>query len=135
MIPDGAPLPEPGSGTFFEQVGGRAAFDAIARRLRERITAHEALRELFAGVDPAAFELRFAAYLTQYFGGPRHYAALRGEPRLQSRHEAYRITAEHRSAWLQAMDAALADTVAAGQLGAQQAAVVREYVTAMARRL
>lgn len=135
MTPDAPRPPETRSGTFFDQVGGQAVFDALARRLGDRIAADGTLSALFSGVDRAAFEQRFAAFLGQYFGGPRHYAALRGEPRLQARHAPFRIAETHRDAWLRAMERALADTVAAGQLGPSQAAVIRDYVTAMARRL
>lgn len=135
MTPDASQPPEPGSGTLFDQVGGQAVFDALARRLRDRIAADGTLSALFAGVDPTAFERRFAAFLSQYFGGPRHYAALRGAPRLQARHAPYRIAGIHREAWLRAMDAALAETVAAGQLSPSQTTVIRDYVTAMAQRL
>ena len=46
-------------------------------------------------------------FLTQFFGGPRRYDALRGHPRLRMRHLPFSIGAAERDAWLTHMRSAV----------------------------
>lgn len=52
---------------------------------------------------------RLAAFLVQYFGGPRDYEALRGEPMLRARHLRFKLDEAARDAWLECMGGALED--------------------------
>ncbi|MEO7125007.1 MAG: globin [Nakamurella sp.] len=100
-LPAGAPTPNSKT-SFFEAVGGSATFDAIAEVLCDELGASAPLAPIFDGADLAQLQTRLAAFLGQYFGGPRTYAQLRGEPRLRMRHHTYSIGVAERDAWLSA---------------------------------
>lgn len=117
--------------SFFEEVGGSATFDAIAAGLCDGIGASKTLAPIFGGVDLAQLQTRLSAFLGQYFGGPRAYAQLRGEPRLRMRHHGYRIGAAERDAWL----AAAARAIDATALTCAQRETLWAYLAATAAAL
>lgn len=58
-------------------------------------------------------------YLTEWLGGPKAYSAERGSPMLRRRHQAFRIDAAARDAWMACMRQALAETCADAELRTQ----------------
>ena len=74
-------------------------------------------RELASPVD------KLAAFLAQFFGGPRTYSDQRGHPRLKMRHVQFKIGQAERDAWLSHMCAAV------DEVGIQEpiASVMRQY--------
>lgn len=96
------------SGSFFEDVGGHAAFERIVRRFYEGIKTDDVLRPMYPDdLDGAVW--RLTAFLEQYWGGPTAYSDERGHPRLRARHNAFRIDPIARDRWLAHMTAAVDD--------------------------
>ncbi|CAB4624659.1 unannotated protein [freshwater metagenome] len=94
------------SDSFFEDVGGHAAFDRIVRRFYEGIRTDDVLRPMYPDdLDGAVW--RLTAFLEQYWGGPTSYSDERGHPRLRARHNAFRIDDDARDRWLRHMTAAV----------------------------
>ena len=94
------------SDSFFEDIGGHAAFDRIVRRFYEGIKSDVVLRPMYPDdLDGAVWRLR--AFLEQYWGGPTSYSNERGHPRLRARHSTFRIDDDARDRWLRHMTAAV----------------------------
>jgi hemoglobin len=94
------------SDSFFEDIGGHAAFDRIVRRFYEGIKTDDLLRPMYPDdLDGAVW--RLTAFLEQYWGGPTNYSDERGHPRLRARHNAFRIDDAARDRWLLHMTAAV----------------------------
>ncbi|CAB4579719.1 unannotated protein [freshwater metagenome] len=94
------------SDSFFEDIGGHAAFDRIVRRFYEGIKSDVVLRPMYPDdLDGAVWRLR--AFLEQYWGGPTSYSDERGHPRLRARHSTFRIDDDARDRWLRHMTAAV----------------------------
>ncbi len=94
------------SDSFFEDIGGHAAFDRIVRRFYEGIRTDDVLRPMYPDdLDGAVW--RLTAFLEQYWGGPTSYSDERGHPRLRARHNAFRIDDDARDRWLRHMTAAV----------------------------
>ena len=94
------------SDSFFEDIGGHAAFDRIVRRFYEGIKTDGLLRPMYPDdLDGAVW--RLTAFLEQYWGGPTNYSDERGHPRLRARHNAFRIDDDARDRWLLHMTAAV----------------------------
>jgi hemoglobin len=94
--------------TFYDAVGGAAAFRTIVSRFYELVADDEVLRPLYPDDDLTAAEDRLRMFLEQYWGGPRTYSDQRGHPRLRMRHAPYRIGFIERDAWLRCMHTAVA---------------------------
>ncbi len=54
---------------------------------------------------------RLALFLGQYWGGPTTYSEQRGHPRLRMRHAPFAVGAREKDHWLEAMNAALDETM------------------------
>ena len=94
------------SDSFFEDIGGHAAFDRIVRRFYEGIKSDVVLRPMYPDdLDGAVW--RLSAFLEQYWGGPTSYSDERGHPRLRARHSTFRIDDDARDRWLRHMTAAV----------------------------
>ena len=94
------------SDSFFEDIGGHAAFDRIVRQFYEGIKSDVVLRPMYPDdLDGAVWRLR--AFLEQYWGGPTSYSDERGHPRLRARHSTFRIDDDARDRWLRHMTAAV----------------------------
>jgi hemoglobin len=86
--------------TFYDRVGGSAAFTRLVAVFYEGVADDEVLRPLYPEQDlgPAADRLRM--FLEQYWGGPTTYSDQRGHPRLRMRHAPSRVDALARDQWL-----------------------------------
>ena len=103
---DKSTVGEPDECTVYETVGGRAFFDELADRFYQEVEANELLRPLYPD-DLAPPRVRFADFLSQYWGGPNDYNKKRGHPRLRMRHASYTISVYERNAWMECMTTAL----------------------------
>ncbi len=92
---------------MFEQVGGQPFFDRLVDRFYEGVATDPVLRPLYPD-DLGPARDRLASFLAQYWGGPPHYSAERGHPRLRMRHAPFVIGVAERDAWMAHMRAALA---------------------------
>jgi hemoglobin len=92
--------------TIYEQAGGDAPFRRLVDSFYARIERDPLLRPLFPADLGPGKERQFL-FITQYFGGPPRYNALRGHPRLRMRHAPFAIGQHERDAWVGHMLAAI----------------------------
>lgn len=91
---------------LYDRVGGWAFFVTLVDAFYERVQQDQALRALYPDdLEPGKAHL--SAFLSQYWGGPAHYSAERGHPRLRRRHFPFAIGQRVRDAWVGHMDAAI----------------------------
>jgi hemoglobin len=86
--------------TFYDAVGGHPTFAALVKRFYEGVAADPPLRAIYPEDDLGPAELRFRAFLEQYWGGPTTYSDERGHPRLRMRHAPFPVTPALRDRWL-----------------------------------
>jgi hemoglobin len=92
--------------TIYEQAGGDAPFRRLVESFYARVERDPLLRPLFPADLGPGRERQFL-FITQYFGGPPRYNALRGHPRLRMRHAPFVIGQAERDAWVGHMLAAI----------------------------
>jgi hemoglobin len=91
-----------GTTTLYERVGGEPYFRALVDRFYKEVERDPLLRPLYPpNLEPGKTNL--AGFLAQYWGGPPHYSARRGHPRLRMRHARFAIGRLQRDAWLRHM--------------------------------
>jgi hemoglobin len=92
--------------TVYEQVGGRAAFDALVDDFYAAVEQDPVLRPLYPDdLEPGKRHL--AMFLAQYFGGGDVYSAERGHPRLRVRHAPFAVTPDAALRWARHMAGAV----------------------------
>jgi hemoglobin len=92
--------------SIYELVGGDAPFRRLIDAFYARIEGEPLLRPLYPA-DLASSKEHLFLFVTQYFGGPPRYNALRGHPRLRMRHAPFAIGQVERDAWVHHMLAAV----------------------------
>lgn len=112
------PLPAIVANPHYERLGGADAVlrlvDAFYRAMDERADART-IRAMHAA-DLAETKRVLVAYLCEWLGGPKHYSAERGAPRLGRVHRPFALDAAARDAWLACMAQALAQVGAEASL-------------------
>lgn len=108
--------------TVYEMVGGDTPFRDLVERFYSYVEADPFLRPMFPPDLEAGKEHQFL-FLTQFFGGPARYAALRGHPRMRMRHGPFAIDAKSRDHWLGHMLRALDET----GISEPAYSIIREY--------
>jgi len=116
--------------TLYDRVGGGAFFAELVERFYAGVEADEVLRAMYPE-DLDEPKRHLAAFLSQYWGGPRDYELERGHPRLRMRHAPFVIDAAARDAWLTHMSAALSSMT----LGAEDRAELVAYLDMAAHQL
>ncbi len=86
---------------------GEEGFARLVSGFYVRVRGDDVLSAMYPKEDLAGAEGRLRAFLMQRFGGPAHYSAARGHPRLRMRHAPFRIDQRARDRWVMLMDAAL----------------------------
>lgn len=86
--------------TFYDEIGGAPVFERLVARFYAGVRTDPVLVPLYPQDDWEGAELRFRAFLEQYWGGPRTYSEHRGHPRLRMRHAPFAIGPVERDAWL-----------------------------------
>lgn len=89
------------SQTIYELVGEKQ-IRLLTSYFYQAVAKNEALKKLYPE-DLAPAEERLALFLIQVFGGPETYSEHRGHPRLRMRHAKWKIDAEMRDHWMNAM--------------------------------
>lgn len=102
---------------------GEARVRALVERFYDVMSEREpALAKLHALDDAGKVDRgsrdRFALFLIGWLGGPQHYVAQHGHPRLRQRHARAPVSASMRDAWLRCMKVALDDTGIQGDVRA-----------------
>jgi hemoglobin len=88
--------------SVYELVGGDEPFALIVAAFYRGVEQDPLLRPMYPD-DLADAKEHLFLFLTQLFGGPRRYDALRGHPRLRMRHLPFAIGTAQRDAWLRHM--------------------------------
>lgn len=88
--------------TIYEHVGGDTPFRRLVDAFYAGVENEPLLRHMYPADLTASKEHMFL-FLTQYFGAPPRYNALRGHPRLRMRHMPFSIGPAERDAWLNHM--------------------------------
>lgn len=92
--------------SIYERAGGDEPFRRLVDAFYARIERDPLLRPMFpADLEPG--KLHQFLFITQYFGGPPRYTAMRGHPRLRARHLPFVIGQAERDAWVNHMRAAI----------------------------
>ena len=92
--------------SVYDAVGGQAFFDGLVDRFYDGVADDPVLRPLYPeDLGPSRDHL--AGFLAQYWGGPAHYSAERGHPRLRMRHAPFEIGVAERDAWMNHMRASV----------------------------
>jgi hemoglobin len=91
---------------IYELAGGDAPFRRLIDGFYARVEHEPLLRPMYPA-DLTASKEHLLLFITQYFGGPPRYNALRGHPRLRMRHMPFTIGPAERDAWVRHMLAAL----------------------------
>ncbi len=103
--------PQPRAATPFALIGGEAAIRRLVAAFydaMEQDPAFSRLRGIHAA-DLGPMRERLADYLTQWMGGPRHYAERHPERGcIVSAHAPFPIDAQHAQDWMACMRQALA---------------------------
>ena len=108
---------------------GEEAFARLTRAFYARVETDDILGPMYrestaaAGETMADAEARLREFLIQRFGGPQHYSAARGHPRLRARHMPFAIDRPAADRWVALMDAALTET----QIPAEASALLRPF--------
>lgn len=96
---------------------GEDGFDRLVRAFYRRIPADDLLGPMYPADDLPGAEKRLKDFLIFRFGGPQHYLAERGHPRLRMRHAPFPVTEAARDRWMQLMEAALDETRLPAEVG------------------
>lgn len=93
----------------YEEMGGRATFEALVSHFYARVAVDPILRPMYPDDDLKGAAERLLMFLEQYWGGPTTYSEQRGHPRLRMRHAQFTIGEAERDAWLRIMREAVDD--------------------------
>lgn len=115
--------------TYYDAMGGHAAFAAIVRRFYARVAADAEFRAMYPEEDLGPAEERLRMFLEQYWGGPTTYSERRGHPRLRMRHLPFAVTPSARDTWLRHMTAAVEETAAEQGMDPQMKTILLDYLT------
>lgn len=92
--------------SIYELVGGEKTFRRLVDDFYRRVEEDTELRAIFPEDMEPGKRWQFL-FLSQFFGGPQHYAAERGHPRMKMRHMPFPINRRLRDRWLSHMLAAM----------------------------
>lgn len=99
--------------SMFERVGGAPTIDRLVESFYARMDSlpeANVIRAMHApDLGPTKDVLK--RYLGEWMGGPKHYSAERGHPRLRQRHQGFAIGDAERDAWLLCMRGALDEAI------------------------
>ncbi|MES1994000.1 MAG: group II truncated hemoglobin [Pseudomonadota bacterium] len=99
--------------SMFERVGGAPTIDRLVESFYARMDSlpeANVIRAMHApDLGPTKDVLK--RYLGEWMGGPKHYSAERGHPRLRQRHMGFAIGDAERDAWLLCMRGALEEAI------------------------
>lgn len=104
-LPDIAVVANP----HFDRLGGAPAVRRLVDAFYAAMDTREDARTIRAmhAPDLTATKAVLVAYLSEWLGGPRHYSAERGAPRLRRVHLPFAIDPAAADAWLACMQRAL----------------------------
>jgi len=104
----------PAAATPFAHIGGADTIDRLVEAFYRNMDTFPQAQKIRAMHAPDLTEVKavLKLYLAEWLGGPTHYSAQKGHPRLRMRHMGFSIGPAERDAWLLCMGAALDEAVA-----------------------
>ena len=111
--------------------------DGIARitaAFYHLVSTDDLLRPLYPEADLSGAETRLRDFLTFRFGGPPHYIAQRGHPRLRLRHAPFTIDQQARDRWVALMEQALEQAALPASVHATLRAFFQDVATFLINR-
>jgi len=99
--------------SMFERVGGAPTIDRLVESFYARMDSLQEANVIRAMHAPDLGPTKdvLIRYLGEWMGGPKHYSAERGHPRLRQRHMGFAIGDAERDAWLLCMRGALEEAI------------------------
>lgn len=89
---------------------GEQGFERLIAAFYRQVPQDDILGPMYPADDLEGAERRLRDFLIFRFGGPQHYLAERGHPRLRMRHAPFPISQTARDRWMQLMTKALDET-------------------------
>jgi hemoglobin len=86
---------------------GEQGFERLIAAFYRQVPQDDILGPMYPADDLEGAEQRLRNFLIFRFGGPQHYLAERGHPRLRMRHAPFAISQTARDRWMQLMTKAL----------------------------
>jgi hemoglobin len=111
--------------------------DGIARittAFYQRVSTDEVLRPLYPEADLHEAEIRLRDFLLFRLGGPQHYIAQRGHPRLRLRHAPFAIDQRARDRWVALMEQALVEAALPAPVATTLQAFFQDVATFLINR-
>jgi hemoglobin len=90
---------------------GEKGFERLVAAFYRRVPHDDVLSRLYPKDDLPGAEQRLRDFLIFRFGGPPRYIEKRGHPRLRMRHAPFAVDRAARDRWLQAMEAAMEESM------------------------
>jgi len=118
---------------MYERIGGPETVDRLVESFYGRMDSlaeATAIRALH-GPDLGPTKATLKLYLSEWLGGPAHYSAAKGHPRLRQRHLHVRIGEAERDAWLLCMKGAMEETIADSDARGEIYAVIEKLANWM----
>ena len=107
---------------------GDDGFQRLVAAFYRQVPSDDILGLMYPAHDLEAAEQRLRDFLIYRFGGPQHYIAQRGHPRLRMRHAPFPIGQAARDRWVRLMTAALDEA----KLPPEADEILRSFFDAMA---
>lgn len=113
------------------QALGEEGFTRLVHAFYSQIPKDDILGPLYPQKDMEGAEKRLRGFLIFRFGGPEHYIAERGHPRLRMRHAPFPVTTAARDRWMELMERALGQVA----MPAEAKAILQSYFVSTAQAM
>ena len=113
---------------------GAEGFERLVHDFYSQIPGDDILGPLYPNDELEAAENRLRGFLIFRFGGPQHYIAERGHPRLRMRHAPFAVTRAARDRWMELMTRAMTQVAVPPEAAAILLAYFESTATAMINR-
>ena len=113
---------------------GEQGIAGLTARFYRQVPNNPTLSPMYPGDELGASEKRLRDFLIFRFGGPRHYIAERGHPRLRMRHAPFPIDRQARTEWVALMDQAVEEMAFTPQVTDVLRAFFHEVATFLINR-
>jgi len=102
---------------------GEEGFERLTAAFYRRVATDDILFPMYPSGDLEGARGRLRDFLIFRFGGPAHYIARRGHPKLRARHMPFAVDQRARDRWVALMEAALEEV----KLPAEAEGILREF--------
>ncbi len=119
--------------SMYERIGGAETVDRLVESFYCRMDslAEASVIRALHGPDLGPTKATLKLYLGEWLGGPAHYSAAKGHPRLRQRHLHVQIGEAESDAWLFCMKGAMEETIADADAGKEIYVVIEKLANWM----